>query len=430
MLDDLLAFMRKDFDDEALELEFNAKIDRFNLKLGQFLTLGIFAAMFILALGDFFFGEHNEEMRPLIWARLSMGAAMLPAVILLYQERPPLPPHRIVTASLLLGSLSCAWQLASTGSVAGLWFDLGYLLIGLSLLLLQGPRDRAILTGGLAFTWSLPYIIRGELILGHALAFVFLIIFTLITFSVGYTLSALSRSIAVQGAFIKNTLGRYLSAEITETVLSRGEESLSGEEREVTILFSDLRGYSSIIESLPPKQVITVLNTYFTAMQEIIEKHGGCTLEFLGDALLVVFNAPQHHDDHAAAAVRCAKDMRMRLKSLNDLWKSNRHEPEQRGSDAASWLRTGGTIEARIGIHTGMVIAGNLGSHLRMKYGVVGDVVNVAARLEGLNKELKSSILISRQTWRLLDEGLAGEATDHGLHSLKGREQRERAYSF
>ena len=121
--------------------------------------------------------------------------------------------------------------------------------------------------------------------------------------------------------------------------------------------------------------------------------------------------------------------MRERLGVLNETWKSSRHEPEQRQSDVSHWLRAGGTLESRIGIHTGLVVAGNLGSQLRMKYGVVGDVVNVAARLEGLNKETKSSILMSRHTWRLLDEGLAGAATDCGLYSLKGREQKERVYS-
>ncbi len=212
---------------------------------------------------------------------------------------------------------------------------------------------------------------------------------------------------------IRRTFGRYVNEEVVRAILASGGLELGGEEREVTILFSDLRGYSTILENLPPTEAVSLVNEYLGEMAAIVELHQGTVLEFIGDAVLAVFSAPLPLDDHAGRAVRCALAMRERLAELNVAWEAS-------GKDAA-WKSLGmDALGARIGIHTGVVVAGNLGGMTRMKYGVIGDTVNVAARLEGLNKKLGTTILVSGDAWVRLDEATArGRST--GLHQVKGR---------
>ncbi|MBI5500381.1 MAG: HAMP domain-containing protein [Deltaproteobacteria bacterium] len=224
--------------------------------------------------------------------------------------------------------------------------------------------------------------------------------------------------------FIRETFGRYVSPEVAATLLAdRGAVPLGGEEREVTVLFSDLRGYSTISEKLAPAQVVALLNGYLTAINEVIDAHQGCVIEYLGDGVLAVFGAPNRLDGHPEKAVRCALAMRERLERFN-------REAEASGV-AKAWRDAGlPELEARIGIHTGLVVAGSLGSPSRMKYGVIGDNVNIAARLEALNKGLETSILASGDVVRLLPEELRSAAADHGEHAVKGRARPVHVYSF
>lgn len=203
---------------------------------------------------------------------------------------------------------------------------------------------------------------------------------------------------------------RFVPADLVRRILEMGEEAtLGGESREVTVLFSDLRGYSTLIESLPPDEVISFMNAYFEAMEEVIDEHGGVVLELLGDAILAVFGAPDALEGHGEKAARCAVAMRARLAALNaDL-------PVDLGH--------------RIGVHTGEVVAGNIGGHSYMKYGVIGDVVNVAARLEQLNKPLGTSILVSREVIDLAP-ALRDVAKDLGEVQLKGREEPQQVFEL
>jgi adenylate cyclase len=204
---------------------------------------------------------------------------------------------------------------------------------------------------------------------------------------------------------------RFVPADLVRRILSLGEEArLGGETREVSVLFSDLRGYSTLSERLTPVEVIEFVNNYFQAMQEVIARHRGVVLELLGDAILVVFGAPDDLPDHAAAATHCALAMRDRLEQLNASL------PVELGH--------------RIGIHTGAVVAGNIGGHSYMKYGVIGDVVNVAARLEQLNKTLGTSVLVSEAVHRQLAEPLRARGTDQGAVTLKGRLRPQHVFSF
>ena len=203
---------------------------------------------------------------------------------------------------------------------------------------------------------------------------------------------------------------RFVPADLVRRILEMGEEAtLGGEAREVTVLFSDLRGYSTLIETLSPDEVIAFMNAYFEAMEQVIDAHGGVVLELLGDAILAVFGAPDALEDHAEKGAACAVAMRARLEALNaDL-------PVDLGH--------------RIGVHTGEVVAGNIGGHSYMKYGVIGDVVNVAARLEQLNKPLGTSVLVSREVIDLAPT-MRAQARDLGEVQLKGREELQQVFAL
>ena len=167
--------------------------------------------------------------------------------------------------------------------------------------------------------------------------------------------------------FIRATFGRYLSDEIVTDILERPEGlELGGDLRRVTIMMSDIRGFTTISERLAPAQVVTMLNRYLGAMTDIIMAHQGTIDEFIGDAILAVFGAPQRRDDDADRAVQCALAMQAAMAGINA---QNRAEglPE---------------IETGIALNTGDVIAGNIGSERRSKYGFVGHPMNVTSRIE------------------------------------------------
>ena len=227
-----------------------------------------------------------------------------------------------------------------------------------------------------------------------------------------------------QREMIRATFGRYVSEDVARTLLSGGNApTLGGEERIVTILFCDLRGYTTISEQLSPGQVVELLNLYFSAMNAIVDEHRGCIIEFLGDAILAVFGAPIYVQDHSERALRCALMMRERLSQLNAEWDDS--------PQAQRWWKRGvSKLEARMGIHTGPVVAGNLGSPERMKYAVIGDSVNIAARLEELNKELNTSILISDEVRARVPQDLQIAMRPHGEHKVKGRLQVVNVYAI
>ncbi len=223
---------------------------------------------------------------------------------------------------------------------------------------------------------------------------------------------------------VRETFGRYVSQDVAKLVLGqRTGAELSGEERVVTILISDIRGYSTISERLPPAQVVDMLNRYLSAMNEVIDDHKGCVIEFLGDAILAVFGAPNYLPDHSERAVRCALRMRERLVELNQEWR-------ELGLSQYWQNNRIDTLAERIGIHTGPVVAGNLGGTTRMKYAVIGDSVNVAARLEALNKELDTDVLVSEQVYSHLPRDLLGQFHEKGVHQVKGRQQTIRVFGI
>ena len=223
---------------------------------------------------------------------------------------------------------------------------------------------------------------------------------------------------------LRATFGRYVSEDVARAVLANpAAAGLGGDLREVTVLFSDLRGYSTIVEHLAPAQVIAIVNRYLDEMTGLVDRHHGCVLELLGDGVLAVFGAPVAHADHAAQALACARAMQARLAELNRAWEAS--------GEAAAWQARGlPTLAVRIGVHTGRVVAGNIGGATRMKYAVLGDAVNVAARLEQLNKELGTTLLFSAATHAQLPAALAARAVALGEHRLKGRDQPEALFTI
>jgi len=216
--------------------------------------------------------------------------------------------------------------------------------------------------------------------------------------------------------FLRDAFGRYVSKDVANLLLAQREQpNLSGEERMVTVLFSDLRDYSIFCEHLPPAKMVGMLNQYLTAMNTLIDQHHGCVIEFMGDAILAVFGAPYYQADHPEQAVRCAIAMQTQLQILNREWR-------QAGLTQSWTGHSGEDVNARIGIHYGAVIAGTLGSPTRMKYTVIGDTVNVAARLEALNKELGTHILIGGEVYRHLSSDIASQLVDLGEFRVKGHE--------
>jgi adenylate cyclase len=190
----------------------------------------------------------------------------------------------------------------------------------------------------------------------------------------------------------RDNLTRFLPRQVADRVIAGGYSSLAPVEREVTVLFSDIRGFTSLSEGLSPREVLRMLDDYFGRMSHVVKGHDGVVGKFLGDGLLAFWGVPDRLDDHAQRAVRAARDMRRVLAELN----------AHRTVSGLAPLKIG------IGIHTGNVAAGMLGQ-LQAEYTVIGDAVNVASRVEGLTKEHGVDLLISETTWAQLPEPRNGE---------------------
>lgn len=210
----------------------------------------------------------------------------------------------------------------------------------------------------------------------------------------------------------KRRLSRYFSPAVLDEIVRHPEKmSLGSARRRATILFSDIRGFTSISEQLQPEEVVDLLREYLTTMTEIVFKHGGVVDKFIGDAVMALYGVPLPYDDHAARAVRTALEMQERTAALAPRWTAKCGVP----------LRIG------VGIHTGEVVAGTIGSAQRLEYTAIGDTVNLTSRLESMTKELKSSIVISQDTKADI-EGLF-HLRHLGQIKVKGRETPVEVYT-
>ena len=202
------------------------------------------------------------------------------------------------------------------------------------------------------------------------------------------TMDQLRRSLAGKNAelaraheLVRRAFGRYVSEEVAASILQSPEGlEMGGEEREVTILMSDLRGFTALAARLAPHEVIEFLNLYLEAMVDVISRYEGTIDEIIGDAILVIFGAPLACEDHAAKAVACGLAMQLAMAEVN----------RRLTAKGAAELEMG------IGIHTGRVIVGNIGSLRRTKYAAVGSNVNLAGRIESFTTG--GQLLISEST--------------------------------
>jgi class 3 adenylate cyclase len=210
---------------------------------------------------------------------------------------------------------------------------------------------------------------------------------------------------------VKETFGKYVSPEVRDEILG-GRIPLDGQLREVTILFADLRDFTPWVEKSDPRQVVLDLNAYFTEMEAAIRRHGGLVLQYIGDEIEAVFGAPVADPAHATHAVRAAVDMRRRLAAWNAARRAAGDTPLRHG----------------IGIHTGPVVAGNIGSAERLAYTLVGDAVNLASRLQSLTKDVGCDILVSADTRRHLDGDLA--LTPLPALRVKGKSEEVEVFSL
>ena len=200
---------------------------------------------------------------------------------------------------------------------------------------------------------------------------------------------ASQEQLEIRNRFIRQTFGRYLSDEIVESLLEKpGGLNFGGETRRVTIMMTDLRGFTPLCETLEPRQVVAILNNYLAAMTDIVVRHGGTIDEFIGDAILVVFGAPIRHDDDARRAIACAVEMQQAMDQVN-------------AQNAELGLPR---VEMGIGLNTGEVVVGNIGSDRRAKYGVVGRHVNLSSRIESYT--IGGQILAAESTIHDAGEGL------------------------
>jgi adenylate cyclase len=211
--------------------------------------------------------------------------------------------------------------------------------------------------------------------------------------------------------FMRETFGKYVSEEIRDEILAGGI-ALQGEPREVTILFADIRDFTPWVEASDPREVVRDLNSYFTEMETAIRAHGGLVLQYIGDEIEAVFGAPVAKPGHAEHAVRAAQEMRRRLAAWNAARARLGQPPLHNG----------------IGIHTGTVLAGNIGSADRLSYALVGDAVNLASRLQGLTKELNADVLVSGTTRSQIDGELP--LTPLPAVKVKGRTAEVEVYAL
>ena len=219
---------------------------------------------------------------------------------------------------------------------------------------------------------------------------------------------------------MKKLFGQYVSKDVYEHLVSNPELArLGGTRREMTVLFSDIRGFTTVSERGQPEDIVRTLNEYFTRMVDLVFKHQGTLDKFVGDMVMALFGAPLEDPDHADHAVETALDMIVELRKLNDLWRAQ-GRPE---------------LDIGIGVNTGPMIAGNIGSEAIMSYTVIGDAVNLGSRLESANKQYGTRIIISEGTREHLknkyvfrplgDIVVKGKTKPVAIFELLGREGEE-----
>jgi PAS domain S-box-containing protein len=214
-------------------------------------------------------------------------------------------------------------------------------------------------------------------------------------------------------SFLQDAFKRYVPPSVSEIIARKPQTlKLGGEEKTLTVLFSDLVGFTTISEKMLPHKVVNLLSQYFDEMTKIIFELQGTLKEYVADELMAIFGAPVYQQDHAKKACESAIAMSRRLKELRQIWKKQNRP----------------LLKARIGINTGPMLVGNLGSTYRFSYGVIGDQVNLASRLEGLSSIYGTEILIGENTAKEVENDFHLRKID--LVRVKGRNQAAHIYEL
>lgn len=214
-------------------------------------------------------------------------------------------------------------------------------------------------------------------------------------------LQKIKNQLEVRNKLIRKVFSFYMSDEVANTILkSPHQQKLGGYENKITIMFSDLRNFTPLSESIPAETLVSLLNTYFSKMVPVIEKHQGIVDAFIGDAIMVIFGAPYSSGDDSLRAIACALEMQKMLKKLNRA-NSKINLPQ---------------LEMGIGINTGVAVVGNIGSKKRMQYSAIGSAVNLSSRIQDLS--LGGQILVSESTYKEVAQDI--EINGHLRVKVKG----------
>jgi adenylate cyclase len=220
---------------------------------------------------------------------------------------------------------------------------------------------------------------------------------------------------------LKSTMYRYMTQELAEQLLAGGDAKMGGDRKEVSVLFSDIRSYTTITESLAAEDVVKMLNEYFETMVEAVFNYKGTLDKYIGDAIMAVFGSPLPIPDHAWMAVQTAIDMRHRLHEFNIKRVEELKPQNQKELDMA-------TIKIGIGINSDTVISGNIGSTRRMEFTAIGDGVNLGSRLEGASKQYGTDAIISESTYNLCGDRIWVRELDR--IQVKGKNQPVSVYEL
>lgn len=229
--------------------------------------------------------------------------------------------------------------------------------------------------------------------------------------------------------FMRDTFGKIVTPQIRDYLLTKNV-ALGGETLDITVMFCDIRGFTTLSEKMPPEKIVSLLNEYFTGLETCVARHGGVINKYIGDAIMVLFGAPMQSQTHALDALNAALEMRAALEQMNKNW-AERGLPE---------------IHFGIGIHSGPVLAGNIGAANRMEYTVIGDTVNTASRIEGLCKLYQKDLLVSQSAADLIQAQEAARTETDGKTEtaaaalpplqfvadaeIRGREEKARVFTI